>query len=277
MKSQIKELKLEKKRRKKEEREKEGQLEDSLARGTDGKGAEVTVTAEEVLSAFEKELWVEKEREGLEAQRSREVSQKVFEKDLVYKEKELTPSDDEILELESEKKRRALELSGVVDDELKSDDDMVDKMRVKDESFSKEEKVEDTVKKDEKDEEDDDDDDEEEDVSLMRMKSLVDGMMTRLEDRLTKTESALGDKLHKLDVNRDGVVDKEELEAAVMQLLRRQADGKSSEEAAELIKLLDQDNDGRSKTCQLFSKFYSLCPFFAFSYCQGIDGICRLS
>lgn len=93
----------------------------------------------------------------------------------------------------------------------------------------------------------DEEEDDESDVTLKRMKSLIDGMMTRLEDRVSKTESELGDKLHKLDADKDGMVSSDELHAAVMQVLRRhsKSDEAFSDEAAELIDLLDQDRDGR--------------------------------
>ena len=85
------------------------------------------------------------------------------------------------------------------------------------------------------------DDDEDDDSHFRSMKSALSGMMKKLETHIQKTESALGDKLQRLDKDRDGVLNAEELAQAVMLVLKNH----SSEEVEELFRTLDKDNDGK--------------------------------
>ncbi len=158
------------------------------------------MTTKDMLAEFSKEKQHELENTETTSP-SREVEETVQEKDLVYSEevavdnttssKELHASQTEVASHEQIEK-----LSGEL-------------------SLPPQEGEEVEMEGEEEEEEDDEDD-----VSLLRMKSLIDGMMTRLEKRVTKTESELGAKLHKLDVDRDGVLNSEELQAAVMQVGR---------------------------------------------------------
>ena len=79
------------------------------------------------------------------------------------------------------------------------------------------------------------------DSHFRSMKSALSGMMKKLETHIQKTESALGDKLQRLDKDRDGVLNAEELAQAVMLVLKNH----SSEEVEELFRTLDKDNDGK--------------------------------
>mmetsp|Transcript_22604 Transcript_22604/g.33054 ORF Transcript_22604/g.33054 Transcript_22604/m.33054 type:complete len:821 (+) Transcript_22604:110-2572(+) len=90
--------------------------------------------------------------------------------------------------------------------------------------------------------------DESEDPSMTRMKSALNGMMKKLEYHITQTENALGDKLQRLDKDRDGVLNSEELTDAVVKVLRKHS---GSDEAHELVKLLDKDNDGKVSVQEL--------------------------
>jgi Ca2+-binding EF-hand superfamily protein len=260
LKNQMKDLKLEKKKKKKEEEEEEGEedkenAQQQVAEKTPPAPAPGTVSVsvdnQEVLDAFEKEVSAagQATEQGSSEGASREVSQEVKEADLVYAEPVRSAASEEV-EAGAGSGSVAVEREQQVPVTAPGEVDVKPSVEVeagvsnKQEVAPVQEKVE-----EEEEEEEEDDDEEEDDVSLLRMKSLIDGMMTRLEARLTKTESALGDKLHKLDVDRDGVLDTDELKAAVMQMLRRHSsaqDETSSKEAADLIKLLDQDNDGRS-------------------------------
>jgi len=227
LKNQIKDLKLEKKAKKDDAKKEEE--------------AGASVDNAEVLAKFDKEM----REESLAAQQGsegfdREVSPDIQEPDFVQHEP--TPDLREVSKLDTVDVEDHKESEAVPDvDQLETSEKV--------EELAGEEVKTHTEEEERTPEEEEEEDEEEEDVSLLRMKSLIDGMMTRLEDRLTKTESVLGDKLHKLDVDRDGVLDNDELQAAVMQLLRRHAtskDERSSQEAADLIELLDQDKDGRS-------------------------------
>lgn len=235
LKSQIKDLKLEKKAKK-----------DDTKKGDDVASVNVDETASvdnaEILSQFNNEKSSDHVAgEPAVEDKSREVSQEVKAEDLVYEEPVRSPEK----EMVDDAPPLVVE---EVDVPVKPTEELLEPTE-KNKETNMEEKTDQAVAEQVLEEEEEEEEDEEDDVSLLRMKSLIDGMMTRLEDRLTKTESALGDKLHKLDVDRDGVLDNDELKAAVMQLLRRHAtsqDEDSSKEAADLIKLLDQDNDGRS-------------------------------
>jgi Ca2+-binding EF-hand superfamily protein len=60
--------------------------------------------------------------------------------------------------------------------------------------------------------------------------------------RVKHTETALGDKLQQLDKDRDGVLNSQELRAAILKVLKKD---ESSNEAQELVRLLDKDGDGK--------------------------------
>lgn len=67
--------------------------------------------------------------------------------------------------------------------------------------------------------------------------------MKKLEAKVKQTENELGNKLQHLDKDRDGVLDSDELHEAVMKIFKKK--NLSPHEAQELIKILDQDKDGK--------------------------------
>jgi signal recognition particle GTPase len=83
------------------------------------------------------------------------------------------------------------------------------------------------------------------DPSIRRLRSVLKGMMKKLEVRVKQTEDQLGKKLQQLDKDRDGILDSNELREAVMKILKKK--DLSSEETQNFIQLLDQDNDGKGE------------------------------
>lgn len=81
------------------------------------------------------------------------------------------------------------------------------------------------------------------DPSIQRLRSVLKGMMKKLEVRVKQTEDQLGKKLQQLDKDRDGILDSNELREAVMKILKKK--DVSAAESQNLIQLLDQDNDGK--------------------------------
>jgi hypothetical protein len=81
------------------------------------------------------------------------------------------------------------------------------------------------------------------DPSIRRLRSVLKGMMKKLEVRVKQTEDQLGKKLQQLDKDRDGILDSNELREAVMKILKKK--DLSAEETQNFIQLLDQDNDGK--------------------------------
>lgn len=92
------------------------------------------------------------------------------------------------------------------------------------------------------------------DTDMNYMKSALAGMIKKLEVQINKTESVLGDKLQRLDKDRDGMLNSEELLEVVMSLLKKHP---SSEEAVELVRALDKDNDGKGNDTMM--RFHSVC------------------
>ena len=95
--------------------------------------------------------------------------------------------------------------------------------------------------------------DDDDDTDMNYMKSALAGMMKKLEVHINKTESVLGDKLQRLDKDRDGMLNSEELLEVVMSLLKKHP---SSEEAVELVRALDKDNDGKGNDTMM--RFHSV-------------------
>lgn len=109
------------------------------------------------------------------------------------------------------------------------------------------EKEDDKKEKDKKEEpekmDDSDSDNEIEDQNIRRMKSVLKGMMKKLEAKVKQTENELGNKFQRLDKDRDGVFDSDELHEIVMKIFKKK--NLSPHEAEELISILDQDKDGK--------------------------------
>jgi hypothetical protein len=82
------------------------------------------------------------------------------------------------------------------------------------------------------------------DAGMRVMQKALSGMMNKLEARIHQTESLLGDKLQRLDKDRDGVLNSQELEDAVRSVLKQHP---SSAVAEDLVTLLDTDKDGKGE------------------------------
>jgi LETM1 and EF-hand domain-containing protein 1 len=70
-----------------------------------------------------------------------------------------------------------------------------------------------------------------EDPIIARLKKRVESMVDKIEVQLSETQVKIGDKLHFLDKDRDGILSREEMAAALQQCLKRQI---SLEEAMEI-------------------------------------------
>lgn len=70
-----------------------------------------------------------------------------------------------------------------------------------------------------------------EDPIISRLKKRVESMVDKIEVQLSETQIKIGDKLHFLDKDRDGILSREEMASALQQVLKRQI---SFEEAMEI-------------------------------------------
>jgi LETM1-like protein len=70
-----------------------------------------------------------------------------------------------------------------------------------------------------------------EDPVIARLKKRIESMVDKIEVQLSETQIKIGDKLHFLDKDRDGILSREEMAAALQQVLKRQI---SLEEAMEI-------------------------------------------
>jgi Ca2+-binding EF-hand superfamily protein len=93
-----------------------------------------------------------------------------------------------------------------------------------------------------------------EDRNMDRMKYVLKSMIQKLEMHIEKTDKALGDKLQRLDLDRDGMLDSEELRGAVAGVLKRYS---TPEEAQNLVTILDKDKDGKGELSN--KHFLSIC------------------
>lgn len=76
-----------------------------------------------------------------------------------------------------------------------------------------------------------DESDDVDDPIIARLKKRVESMVDKIEVQLTETHVKIGDKLHFLDKDKDGILSREEMAAALQQVLKRQI---SFEEAMEI-------------------------------------------
>ena len=80
------------------------------------------------------------------------------------------------------------------------------------------------------------------DLGLSRMQSVVQSMVSRLEEDIEKTDNELGDALRLLDLDRDGSMSVEELKSTMKTVLKRNLPDTESET---IIKAMDKDGDGK--------------------------------
>ncbi|CAJ1966775.1 unnamed protein product [Cylindrotheca closterium] len=81
----------------------------------------------------------------------------------------------------------------------------------------------------------------EEDAVVARLKKRIASMVDKIEVQLSKAEIQIGDKLHLLDKDNDGLLTQEEIVECLQQVLKRQI---TNEEAMELVDAMDTDGDG---------------------------------
>lgn len=80
-----------------------------------------------------------------------------------------------------------------------------------------------------------------EDSVVARLKKRIENMVVKIEVQLSKAEIQIGDKLHLLDKDNDGILSQEEIVECLQQVLKRQI---TNEEAEELAIAMDTDGDG---------------------------------
>ncbi len=81
----------------------------------------------------------------------------------------------------------------------------------------------------------------EDDVVIRRLKKRIESMVDKIEVQLSETEVKIGDKLHYLDKDKDGILSQDELAEVLQQVLKRKI---SLEEARQLAKNMDENSDG---------------------------------
>lgn len=87
-----------------------------------------------------------------------------------------------------------------------------------------------------------------ENKSTDRMMDKLDSMISNLEDELTKVDETIGDRLNFLDKDKDGVLSKEELKAAIKNILKQH---NTEEEAEWAVSQIDENKDGKVTVAEL--------------------------
>jgi len=101
---------------------------------------------------------------------------------------------------------------------------------------------------------------EEEDPIVARLKKRVESMVDKIEVQLTETKVKIGDKLHYLDKDRDGILNKEEMAEALHQVLKRKI---SLEEAMEIANEMVRLRVG---SCSFFEIYLVTSKFILISF-----------
>eukprot|EP00545_Synedropsis_sp_CCMP1620_P007015 CAMPEP_0119031072 /NCGR_PEP_ID=MMETSP1176-20130426/41352_1 /TAXON_ID=265551 /ORGANISM="Synedropsis recta cf, Strain CCMP1620" /LENGTH=746 /DNA_ID=CAMNT_0006987459 /DNA_START=752 /DNA_END=2990 /DNA_ORIENTATION=- len=79
------------------------------------------------------------------------------------------------------------------------------------------------------------------DTAIERLKQRVSGMVDKIETQLDSVEEKIGDKLHFLDKDNDGILTLEEMADALQRVLKRDL---SRDEALAIAALMDENKDG---------------------------------
>jgi len=79
------------------------------------------------------------------------------------------------------------------------------------------------------------------DLAIARLKSRVASMVDKIETQLTDVQIKIGDKLHKLDKDMDGILTREEMAEALQVVIKRDL---SFEEAMDIASEMDENKDG---------------------------------
>merc|ERR1712232_529998 len=111
------------------------------------------------------------------------------------------------------------------------------------------------IKEEEQEEEEQEEDESEEvdtklEKSISRLKSRVESMVGKIEHQLTDVEKKIGDKLHLLDKDADGVISKEEMTVCLRSVLKRNL---TQEEAMAIVDDMDENEDGEITVAELAS------------------------
>eukprot|EP00934_Nitzschia_sp_Nitz4_P008592 Nitzschia sp. Nitz4//scaffold239_size30010//14829//17923//NITZ4_008012-RA/size30010-snap-gene-0.32-mRNA-1//1//CDS//3329543568//8582//frame0 len=104
-----------------------------------------------------------------------------------------------------------------------------------------EEVSEEETPKEESSEEVVEDEEEAEDPVVRRLKKRIASMVDKIEVQMSNVELKIGDKLHILDKDKDGVLTLEEMAAALQHVLKRKLE---PEEAMEIAAAIDENEDG---------------------------------
>jgi len=209
--------------------------------GEDEEG-EVALSADEII-AIEQLVSadpVSKERQDLERMKSK------------MKENEEDREEDVAEDGTEAREQATIEVAEKVMDDLSAAAETIGAMEQKaakeaDEStvFSTyangEEKVHDTSVVDGESEVVEEEPESEEDIVVARLKKRIENMVDKIEVQLSKAEIQIGDKLHLLDKDEDGILSQEEVVECLQQVLKREI---TNEEAEELFLAMDTDGDG---------------------------------
>jgi LETM1 and EF-hand domain-containing protein 1 len=79
------------------------------------------------------------------------------------------------------------------------------------------------------------------DPVVSRLKQRIESMVDKIEIQLSEAEVKIGDKLHLLDKDRDGVLSQSEMASVLQQVLKRDV---SFDEAMDIARAMDANNDG---------------------------------
>lgn len=125
---------------------------------------------------------------------------------------------------EESDKLAALYIKGSVDEALKLTDDLRAVVDTENESIEAKQKQE-----------------ENEDPVVARLKRRIESMVDKIEVQLSDVQLKIGDKLHVLDKDMDGIMSVEEIAEALQLVLKRKI---SVEEAYEIAQQMDDNKDG---------------------------------
>merc|ERR1712228_938197 len=88
------------------------------------------------------------------------------------------------------------------------------------------------------------------DRSVERLKSRVEGMIGKIEKQLSDVQLKIGNKLHLLDKDMDGVLTREEMTECLQQVLKRRL---TSEMAMAIVNDMDSNEDGLITVAELIN------------------------
>lgn len=110
------------------------------------------------------------------------------------------------------------------------------------------------------------------DPVVARLKKSVESMVGKIEAQLTETEVKIGDKLHFLDKDKDGILTREEMASVLQSVLKRPL---SFDDAMKIAAAVDENKDGVFSVAELnrWINENKLAQFFAEERDADIDRI----